>query len=104
MPRPLSGPAASPFSGRIGIARVEITPPVGIYARNWGAAAHDVADSIHRPLFLTAISLSMGSGDEQPLVLIDADLGFWTALDGFAGCTPNSLRNSSWMCPAWSLR
>ncbi|HAD58319.1 MAG TPA: alkaline ceramidase, partial [Planctomycetaceae bacterium] len=35
--------------GRFGIARADITPPVGVYSRCWGAAAHDTADSIHRP-------------------------------------------------------
>jgi hypothetical protein len=38
------------FHGRMGIARADITPPIGIFARNWGAAKHDVASSIHRPL------------------------------------------------------
>lgn len=68
------------FHGRIGIARVDISPPIGIYARNWGAAKHDVADSIHRPLQLTAFTLSsITSEDDQigPLVFIDADLGWW---------------------------
>ncbi len=64
------------FRGRIGVARVDITPPVGVYARNWGAASHDVADSIHRPLTLSAMILSRGS-DDAPLVLVDADLGWW---------------------------
>ncbi|EMI21018.1 Alkaline ceramidase domain protein [Rhodopirellula maiorica SM1] len=64
------------FAGRIGIARIDITPPVGVYSRNWGAAKHDVADSIHRPLSLTALALS-SSEDQPPLVLIDADLGWW---------------------------
>ena len=45
------------FHGQIGVARSDITPPVGIYARNWGAAEHDVADSIHCPLTLTALAL-----------------------------------------------
>lgn len=62
------------FQGDIGIARVEITPPVGIYARNWGAAAHDVAAWIHRPLFLTALTLNSAN---RRLVLVDADLGWW---------------------------
>lgn len=64
------------FHGCFGIARVDITPPIGIYCRNWGAAQHDVADSIHRPLTLTALSLSE-SPQSAPLVLIDADLGWW---------------------------
>lgn len=67
------------FAGRIGIARADITPPVGIYARNWGAAKHDVAQSIHRPLTMTALTLATSSGSD-PLVLVDADLGWWRPL------------------------
>lgn len=64
------------FHGRIGIARTDITPPVGIYSRTWGAAKHDVASSIHRPLTLSALVLKSLSGG-QPLVFVDADLGWW---------------------------
>ena len=64
------------FHGRIGIARTDITPPIGIYSRNWGAAKHDVASSIHRPLTLSALVLNSLSGG-QPLVFVDADLGWW---------------------------
>ncbi len=39
---------------RCGIGRCEITPPVGIYHRFWGAASHDRASGIHQPLFATA--------------------------------------------------
>ena len=60
------------FRGQIGVARVDITPPVGIYCRNWGAAKHDVADSIHRSLTLSAMTLATAAGDPS-LVLIDAD-------------------------------
>lgn len=71
------------FKGRIGIAREDITPPVGVYSRNWGAAKHDTADGIHRPLTLTALTLaSLSEGD--PLILIDADLGWWRPLDLFS--------------------
>ncbi|MCP4195028.1 MAG: alkaline ceramidase [Planctomycetaceae bacterium] len=72
----------SAFQGRIGIAREEITPPVGIYSRNWGAAKHDTAESIHRPLALTALTM-MSSFSDQPLVLIEADLGWWRSLELF---------------------
>jgi hypothetical protein len=64
------------FSGKIGIAHADITPPVGIYARNWGAAKHDVARTIHRPLTLTAMTLAPVAGG-QTLVLVEADLGGW---------------------------
>ena len=35
---------------RFGFARVDITPPVGIYHRMWGAARHDRATGVHRPI------------------------------------------------------
>lgn len=71
------------FRGRIGLARTDITPPAGIYARNWGAAAHDTADSIHRPLTLTALTIT-STVDAVPLVLVDADLGWWKTPQTFA--------------------
>lgn len=64
------------FRGWIGISRADITPPIGIYARNWGAAKHDCAESIHRPLTLTALTLS-SSADGPAQVFVDADLGWW---------------------------
>lgn len=41
----------------VGVGRRDITPPVGIYARHWGAAAHDVAEGVHRPLCATAMAI-----------------------------------------------
>jgi hypothetical protein len=64
------------FSGYIGIAREDITPPVGIYNRNWGAAVHDVAAGIHRPLTLTVLTLQAEKNGD-PLILAGADLGWW---------------------------
>lgn len=81
MPKDFCHPS---FHGRIGIHRADITPPVGIYSRNWGAAKHDVADSIHRPLTLTVMTLApLAEGD--PLVFVDVDLGWWK--------TPNTFRD-----------
>jgi hypothetical protein len=40
---------------RLGIARCDITPPVGIYHRLWGAATHERAAGIHRSLTATAV-------------------------------------------------
>lgn len=71
------------FCGSIGLARADITPPVGIFARNWGAAKHDVAQAIHRPLMLTALALSPAAGG-TPLVLVDADLGGWSSPQVFS--------------------
>jgi hypothetical protein len=64
------------FSGIIGVATGDITPPVGIYSRNWGAAAHDVADDVHRPFTATALTLQ-AQRDDLPLVLVALDLGWW---------------------------
>lgn len=68
------------FSGLIGVARRDITPPVGIYARQWGAAAHDVAEGVHRPLCLTVINLQEQDAG-QPLILV--------AMDGFVFRSPD---------------
>ena len=40
---------------RIGHAQVDVTPPVGIYHRMWGAARHDSATGVHRPLLADVI-------------------------------------------------
>jgi hypothetical protein len=68
------------FLGEIGIARADLTPPVGINARNWGAATHDVAEGVHRPLTATVLAVSTAD-DPAPLVLIAADLGWWKSRD-----------------------
>lgn len=41
-----------------GAARRDITPPVGIYHRMWGAATHDRSTGVHRPLLCTALALA----------------------------------------------
>jgi hypothetical protein len=66
----------SEFKGEMGVARADITPPTGIYARSWGSALHDAAEGIHRPLVVT--SLFMRGGDPQlELYLVCFDLGWW---------------------------
>jgi hypothetical protein len=67
----------SSFQGLIGVSRVDVTPPVGIYARSWGAAKHDVAEGIHKPLYLTCITFATESKPNEPLVLIGLDLMTW---------------------------
>jgi len=64
------------FAGVIGIARRDITPPIGIYARNWGAALHETAEGIHRPLTATAVTLQT-SEDSVPAIILALDLGWW---------------------------
>ncbi|MEX0792590.1 MAG: alkaline ceramidase [Pirellulaceae bacterium] len=71
------------FRGRIGVAQCDITPPVGIYSRTWGAATHEVAQSIHRPLTLSAMTIA-SSQRSSPLVLVCADLSFWKTPEAMA--------------------
>lgn len=57
-----------------GVARGDITPPVGIYHRMWGAAVHDRATGVHRPLLATVLWLAPASGDSgaaQVVVALD---------------------------------
>ncbi len=68
--------ANSAFSGLIGVSQADITPPTGIYAKNWGAAIHEVAAGVHKPLYLTCITFRSSENDD-PLILIGADLGWW---------------------------
>ena len=59
-----------------GVARRDITPPVGIYHRMWGAATHDRSTGIHRPLTATVMVLqSENSSDDatKPVVFVTVD-------------------------------
>jgi hypothetical protein len=61
---------------RLGVARCDITPPVGIYHRMWGAATHERATGVHRPLTATAVAFhSQGEPasprTEQVIVAVD---------------------------------
>ncbi len=83
---PTTAPTAGPtgglswappgWQGEAGVGRRDITPPVGIRAKNWGAARSDVSTGVHRPLTLTALAMREGPTAE-PLVLITADLSVW---------------------------
>ncbi len=50
---------------RAALARRDITPPVGIYHRMSGAATHDRATGVHRPLTCTALALAPEVVDAQ---------------------------------------
>ena len=53
------------------MAQADITPPVGIYHRMWGAALHDRATGVHKPLTATALWLEplLGGDSQRHLVL-----------------------------------
>lgn len=58
----------------VGVARGDITPPVGIYHRMWGAAVHERSTGIHKPLTATVLFLkSMQADGSKPLVAIGVD-------------------------------
>jgi hypothetical protein len=59
-----------------GVARRDVTPPVGIYHRTWGAATHDRATGVHRPLTATALIFQARNGrqsvdHEQVIIAVD---------------------------------
>ena len=59
---------------RAGIARCDITPPVGIYHRMWGAATHDRATGVHRPLTATTLWLEpIAGGRAQGQLIVALD-------------------------------
>ncbi len=69
---------------RFGLAQADITPPVGIYHRMWGAASHDRSTGVHRPLTASAVvfrdveETGPASESEQILILLDHVL-LWPA-------------------------
>lgn len=79
---------------RAGVARGDITPPVGIYHRMWGAATHERATGVHRPLTATVLLLVPIEGERdqaQVLIALDHCL-FWARemdvfLDAISGQT-----------------
>ncbi len=60
----------------VGVATRDVTPPVGIYARSWGAANHEVAEGVHRPLTATAAVFAPRDGDGPELSLVALDIGW----------------------------
>jgi hypothetical protein len=59
---------------RAAIGQIDITPPIGIYHRMWGAAKHDRAASVHRPLTGTMLWIVPRNDDKaQSSVIIALD-------------------------------
>jgi hypothetical protein len=61
---------------RFGIACGDMTPPAGIYHRMWGAAKHDRATGIHRPLRATVMAFapeSEAAPSEELQILVAID-------------------------------
>lgn len=62
---------------KFAVATRDVTPPVGIYARSWGAAEHDAAEGVHRPFVATAAVFAPIEGDGPTLALVGVDLGWF---------------------------
>jgi len=58
---------------RLGHARADVTPPVGIYHRMWGAARHDQATGVHRPLLADVLILEPVEGAAERVVRVQLD-------------------------------
>lgn len=77
MTSPTIAPVYTPQSRcRFAVSQGEITPPVGIYHRMWGAAAHDRAAGVHRPLTATVAVLQRARSTADP-----ANLQILVAID-----------------------
>lgn len=59
---------------RAGVARGDITPPVGMYHRMWGAALHDRSTGVHKPLQANLLWLEPRvTAEGSPRVIVSLD-------------------------------
>lgn len=70
---------------RFGVARRDVTPPVGIYHRMWGAASHDKSEGVHRPLTATAMVFGPNNNENQRQIILAVDhcLLFYREMEQF---------------------
>jgi hypothetical protein len=67
---------------RAAMRQIDITPPIGIYHRMWGAAKHDQATSIHRPLTATMLWMApLDAALSHSVVIVSLDHCILDALD-----------------------
>lgn len=75
------GPRDSKPSGLlVGVARVDISPPVGIPHMNWGSATHIESEGID-PVGMKATALVLSDG-KQKFAMVDIDAGGVQGMDG----------------------
>lgn len=82
----------------VGIARCDITPPVGIYHRMWGAATHDRSTGVHRPLTATVIRLREirpSVPRERIIIAVDHCLLWTNEMNGLLNSISTALSISS---------
>src|SRR5438132_13647791 len=78
MPQPFTTKIETPQSRcHFALAWADITPPIGIYHRMWGAAKHERATGVHRPLRATVAVFEAagahGSSPETRQILLALD-------------------------------
>ena len=83
----------SEFAGTFGVARSDITPPPGIYARCWGSSTHDIASGVHKPLLATCAVFADADG-KNDLVLLALDLSWWSSKQDELDLRTNILKGS----------
>eukprot|EP01044_Picomonas_judraskeda_P034033 COSAG03_NODE_13919_length_484_cov_0.659740_1_plen_116_part_10 len=72
---------------RAAIATRDVTPPPGIYTRNWGAAPRDTSTGNHGQLRATALAFAaLEAEDEVPLIIVNVDLGWLLAEETAERC------------------
>jgi hypothetical protein len=59
---------------RLGHARFDMTPPAGIYNRLWGAARHDRATGVHRPLVADLVAFGALGQARPGFLRLELDL------------------------------
>jgi hypothetical protein len=57
----------------VGVARSDITPPVGIAHGNWSAQVHERAEGVDLPLWCTALA---AADERQEVIIVECDLLF----------------------------
>jgi len=81
------------FAGLMGVARADINPPPGIFARCWGSATHDIAAGLHKPLLASCVAFA-SQPSEPALVLLALDLSWWSSKADELDLRQRILRNS----------
>lgn len=71
---PISHQCFPGLRARAAFQRFDITPPLDVCAKNWGAATQWFASGIHRRLTGTVLALA---SEDTTLILISLELGWW---------------------------
>lgn len=66
-------------AAEVGMARQDITPPIGIRSNSWPLSDWEQSSGIHRPMTLTA--LAVVPPEEKAQVILALDAGFWGRVD-----------------------